>query len=92
MLIKGVFQCLVIFHVKAHGPWHSDDDKVCQKKGSKLPTLIFIPLFQKQFYVYQLKHEFLQIHNGWGKISPSKTTTRQPSLYWMVVESCKMFA
>jgi hypothetical protein len=73
---------------------HSDNDEVRQKKkGSKLPILIFIPLSQKQFYVYQLKHEFfLQIHNGWGKISPSKTITRQPSLFWMVVESCETFA
>jgi hypothetical protein len=80
-------------HFLREDAWtHGDDDEVIEKKVSKLPIFILIPLSQKVFYVYQLKHDFIQIHNGWGKFWPSKTMTGQPSLFWMVFESREMFA
>ena len=91
MLIEAAFQCLVTFCAKTHGPT-AMMTKSSKKKVSKLPIFILIPLSQKVFYVYQLKHDFIQIHNGWGKFWPSKTMTGQPSLFWMVFESREMFA
>jgi len=69
---------------------HDDDDEVCQKKVQKFPLLIFIPVSQNQFYIYQPKHGFFQIHNGRGEIWPSKRATKEPSRFWMVVESREM--
>jgi len=33
---------------------------------------------------------FFQIHNGRGEIWPSKRVTKEPSRFWMVVESREM--
>src|SRR5258705_8069992 len=50
------------------------DEKEVQlkkKKVSKTPISILISVSQKPFYVYQVKHDFLQIHNGRAKFWPS---------------------
>jgi hypothetical protein len=60
---------------------HDDDDQVRQKKVSKLPILILIPVSQNPFYVYQSKHDFLEIHNGRGKFWPSKGATKDSSRF-----------
>jgi hypothetical protein len=36
---------------------------------------------QFSFYVYQLKHDLLKIHNGREKILPSKRVTRDSNWY-----------
>jgi len=48
---------------------------------SKLPILILIPVSQNPFYVYQSKHDFLEIHNGRGKFWPSKGATKDSSRF-----------
>jgi hypothetical protein len=75
-LVSAIVMSFPCKDAQTHG-----DDKVLQKKVSKLPILILILLSQKLFYVYQPKHNFLQIHNDWGKISPSKTTTGDSSRF-----------
>jgi hypothetical protein len=74
-------------------PWtHNDNDQVHQKKVQNIPILILIPVSQKQFYIYQPKHDFFEIHHGRGKIWPSKRATEEPSRFWMVIESHKIVA
>ena len=63
-----------------------------QKKVSKYPISILISVSQKPFYVYQVKHDFLQIHNGRAKFWPSKMATIQPSGFWMIIESREIVA
>jgi hypothetical protein len=51
-----------------HGP--SMTMKSIPKKVQKVHMLVLIS--EKQFYVYQLRHDFLQIHNGRGKFWPQQ--------------------
>ena len=74
-IFKEYSKVLSFPHENADPQWRRQS--ASKKKVSKLPILILIPLSQKPFYVYQLKHEFLQIHNGWGKTPPNHNRTFQ---------------
>jgi hypothetical protein len=67
--------------------------RACEPIKKKYKTYThFDPFSKKSLYIYQLKHDFFEIHNGWDENWPSKGATEEPSRFWMVVESREMLA
>jgi len=58
--------------------------------GAKLCMFILIPPSWKSHYVYQLKHDFLWIHNCWRNFFPLKNATWDPS--WFASSLCPQIA
>src|SRR5882762_325052 len=71
---------MLLSQLKMHRPTTTTTKSV-KKKVSKLLILILIPVSQNPFYVYQSKHDFLEIHNGRGKFWPSKGATKDSSRF-----------